>query len=249
MLSGRFCQSGGHCESIYYEDTDYGNLQNMMSSAFRGYAGWIVDVYPTITEKEVVTIPETPPETFEVGSVNNPYVFVISGDATFMQQIKNYGGSILSRVEPLLNRLGYSVQYIGWDASGSEYHIGFVKRGTEPISLTLLLLIGIIAVALIFVVYSVRFSIRAFMDGKVLIEREDTIQAWIDGNTAVLESPYTSDEDKQNAADNLTNPSLPETPSERDIPESPSGAGGFLGGIGTGTLLALAIVYLLSRKK
>lgn len=198
---------------------------------------------------EVVTIPELPPDTFEVGSVNNPYVFVISGSPAFMEQIKNYGGSILNKVEPLLERLGYYVQFIGWDASGSEFQIAFVKKGTEPISLTLLLLIGIICVTIAFVAWQVRFSIRAFMDGKILIEREDTAQAWIDGNRAVLDDPNASDEDKQKARDNLTNPDLPTTPSENPIPTSPDGSSGTLLGIGSGALLALAIVYFASRKK
>ena len=178
QLYGRFCQSGGHCESVNYQDTDYSNLEKLRDSAFRSYAGWIVDVYPTITEiiePAPTPAPELPPETFEVGSPTNPYVFVISSNSSAVIDIIEKAISwVYPKIDDILDKTGYYSIYTGTIRNGNELNIYVYKKGSEPISLTFLLVVGIIALAVAFVVYQLRFSIRAYMDGKVLIEREDT---------------------------------------------------------------------------
>lgn len=65
QLDGKFCQvSGGHCENVHYESEDTNQLEQLRSSAYRTYSGWIETIPLTMTLKtEIINTPTTPPPT------------------------------------------------------------------------------------------------------------------------------------------------------------------------------------------
>lgn len=239
QLTGRFCQSGGHCESVSGTFPDYSSAQNMLDSAFRTYAGWIIDVYPSIAEiPDVVMqpIPETPPPS-ELPNIDLK-VLRINLDYAILSRLPIQ--SLWEKLEYVLNPLGWYVPLVVTEGNQLIIYLG--ERGSITLGTALVLVIGVLA---LFGLISFSWSV---------IEREQTIQEAEETEQTLLEALYKIAGDytlpldvRMDAANKIlelesvvTLP--PVLPPSSIIPPL------IKGGI-SGALLALAAVYLLSKKK
>ena len=240
QLYGRFCQSGGHCESVNYQDTDYSNLQKLMDSAFRSYAGWIIDVYPKITEviAEPTPAPELPPPS-ELPNIDLK-VMRINLDYSIVSRLPVQ--SLWEKLEYVLNPFGWYVPLVVTEGTQLVIYLG--ERGSLSLAAILVIVVGVLA---LFGLISFSWSV---------IERDNTIQEAEETEQTLLEALYKIAGDytlpldiRMEAANKILELEAVVTLPPKLPPSGGSGAGGCLGGIGSGALIAFAAVYLLSRKK
>lgn len=235
-LDGKFCQpSGGSCQSIHDEFSDYESAQSMQSSYYRTYYGWVEVERLTISAIATETPIETPPPS-ELPNIDLKVLRI------------NLDYAILSRlpVQSLWEKLEYVLKPLGWYVplvvtEGNQLIIYLGETGSLSLAAILVIIIGVLA---LFGLISFSWSV---------IEKEQTIQEAEETEQTLLEALYKIAGDHTLPLDvriEAANKILELEAVVTQPPQLPPKTnGGTLFGLGTGALLALAVVYFATRKK
>lgn len=173
----------------------------------------------------------------------NQYVLEIYAPQLILKTIDNLGADLITRVA---QSKGWGVVYIV--NLGDHLEVYLAADGTDPITITILVIIGIIA--LVVGIFAVRYLVREVGTQRFIKEAELTEQQVLDALKDVVNDPNVPQDIRDQAAQkiiDITDPIL--DPPQIPAPPSNGNGGGFFDGLDIKTIGLIAIAIMALTRK